>query len=328
MLIGLLGATGYTGRLVTAELSRRDLPHRLGARNRQRLDSLSAGTDDRVVVDTTDPSGLDRFLRGVDVLISTVGPFAELGMPVVEAAVRNGTAYVDSTGEVDFMSEVYGRFSGGTRPIVPACGFDYLPGDLAVAAAAAAAGGAVSIQVAYAIEGMTPSRGTVKSALGVVGSASPEDSSAFTVEFPDGPKSVVPLRWGESVTVPRHQPGARLQVGIVAPRAAAAVVRPAASALRRVAPFLAPLAARLPEGPGEERRRRSRATVVARVDGPGGRSESVVVEVSDVYGITARLLVQAALDVAGSGALTPAQALDPVPFLDSVSGEGFSWRRL
>ena len=36
-MIALLGATGYTGKLVAAELARRQLPHRLGARNPEKL---------------------------------------------------------------------------------------------------------------------------------------------------------------------------------------------------------------------------------------------------------------------------------------------------
>ena len=62
----------------------------------------------------------------------------------------------------------------------------------------------------------------------------------------------------------------------------------------------------------------------------GGRS-SVLCEGRDVYGLTARFLVEAAGRLRGTGAMAPAEALDPVPFLDAVSGSGptgeFSWRR-
>jgi len=131
-LLALLGATGYTGRLVAAELARRDRPYRLGARDRQRLAAVPrAAHGEAFVVDAGDPAGLDAFLHGVEVLINTVGPFSELGLPVVEAAGRNRVAYVDSTGEPGFMADVYRLFAGAAVPIVPACGFDYIPGDLA-----------------------------------------------------------------------------------------------------------------------------------------------------------------------------------------------------
>ena len=59
-----------------------------------------------------------------------------------------------------------------------------------------------------------------------------------------------------------------------------------------------------------------------------GRDEQVarvLVEGSDVYRLTAQLLVEAALRVSGSGAMAPAQALNPASFLDAVSGELLSW---
>ncbi len=43
--IAVYGATGYTGRLVAAELDRAGVDFRLAGRNRQKLDSLAAGLD-------------------------------------------------------------------------------------------------------------------------------------------------------------------------------------------------------------------------------------------------------------------------------------------
>jgi len=129
-VIALLGATGYTGKLVVAELVRRGLPHRLGGRNPEKLASLPSDAD-RFVLDAGESGRLDTFLDGATAVISTVGPFIRLGMPAVEAAARNHVAYVDSTGEQAFVSEVYERFADAPVPIVPGCGFDFVPGDLA-----------------------------------------------------------------------------------------------------------------------------------------------------------------------------------------------------
>ena len=329
-MIALLGATGYTGRLVAEELARRGVPHRLGARNPEKLGRLSAPAfADTFVVDVGEAGRLDVFLEGAACVISTVGPFTRLGMPVVEAAARNGVAYVDSTGEWPFMEEVYRRFGDTGSPIVPACGFDYLPGDLAAAVAAGGLGAPASrITVGYEIHRMAPSRGTVRTALDVIRSVS-TTSRALQVRFPEGERTLVELPWGENVTVPRHQPGAEVHVGVVAPAAGvvAPVLGPASAVLRRVAPALETLAERLPEGPSAERRGRTAVRVAAEAVSGSGERRCVLCEGSDVYAMTARFLVQAALDVAGAGALTPAQALDPEPFLDAVTGPNFSWRR-
>ena len=67
-------------------------------------------------------------------MLSTAGPFALYGTPVVDACVRFGTHYVDITGETPWMREIASRYheraaADGTR-IIPACGFDSVPSDL------------------------------------------------------------------------------------------------------------------------------------------------------------------------------------------------------
>src|SRR5947208_5107352 len=86
-VIALLGATGYTGKLVAAELSRKGLPHRLGARNPEKLAALPSDAE-RFVLDVDQAARLDAFLDSATAIISTVGPFIRLGMPAVEAAAR------------------------------------------------------------------------------------------------------------------------------------------------------------------------------------------------------------------------------------------------
>ena len=84
------------------------------------------------------------------VLVTTVGPYARYGMPVVEACARAGTHYADLTGEVLFVREAIDRFDPVAREagarIVHACGYDSVPSDLttlllAERAAADGAGG-------------------------------------------------------------------------------------------------------------------------------------------------------------------------------------------
>jgi short subunit dehydrogenase-like uncharacterized protein len=323
--VALLGASGYTGRLVAAELARRGIDHRLGGRSADRLAQVPSAAV-RHVVDITEPSSLDRFLDGVEVLITCVGPFAQHGMPVVEAAVRTGTPYVDSTGEFSFMSEVYERFREAATPVVPACGFDYIPGDLAAAIAVEQLGGtAEEIDVLYRLRGGKPSRGTARSAVGALGAAS-LTPRRIVVDGPDGPMSAVEVPWGEQVTVPLHVPGAQVRSGIVAPDAftraaalAAPVVALTSPLTRAAAPLLNKLVDRMKEGPDDETRGKAESLVVAEAR-TGARSARVAVHCRDAYGLTARLLVEASQQITGTGAMATAEALSPRAFLDAVSG--------
>ena len=323
--VGLLGATGYTGRLVAAELVRRGIPHVLGGRSADRLAAVPS-TAPRHVVDLGSPASLDSFLEASEVLVTCVGPFTTWGMPVVEAAVRTGTPYVDSTGEFGFMAQVYARHRTAASAVVPACGFDYLPGDLAAAIAVEELGESPeAVDVVYRLRDGKPTRGTARSALEAVASArvSPR---RLVVRGPNGPLSAVQVPWGEDVTVPLHVPGARVRTGLAAPAGLTRVLDVLAPGavvtgplLRLARPLLRRAVERLPEGPTDQVRAAAQALVVAQASA-GDRTAVVAVQCRDAYGLTARLLVAASQQLQGTGAMAPAEALTPRAFLDAVSG--------
>ena len=323
-MIALLGATGYTGKLVATELSRRGIPHRLGARSPEKLASVPSDAE-RFVLDVGESGRLDEFLDGATAVISTVGPFIRLGMPAVEAAARNGVPYVDSTGEQQFMADVYAKFADAPAPIVPGCGFDFIPADLAAAVAMADLGSEVSEIAVHTQAAPIPSRGTARTTVEMAEALS-SDARVRRVPFPDRVRTAVEFPFGD-VPLARHAGRARVVTTMVLPSAVAPVVR----RLSGVLPKLAPLVERLPEGPSPKMRARAKFRVLAEALGPGGRA-AVLCEGRDVYGLTARFLVAAAEKVTGAGAMAPAEALDPVPFLDAVTGEdehgAFSWRHL
>lgn len=335
--VALLGATGYTGRLTARELDRRGVPHRLGGRSKARLAEVPS-TAERCVVDLDQPESLDAFLEGADVLVTCVGPFAQLGMPVVEAAVRCGVPYVDSTGEPQFMARVYERFRAAASAVVPACGFDYLPGDLGVAVAVAELGRpAEEVEVVYAITGAKATRGTALSGVGALTDVRAR-LGRMVVAGETGPVPAVRLPWGEELTVPLHQPRARVSTGVAAPGwvtrvtgVAGPVAGYAGPLLRAAGPLLRRWADRRPEGPPEDQRAGAAAKTYAVVRG-GGDEVRVVVRVRDIYGITARFLVEAALRVEGTGAMAPAEAFDARAFLDAAAyedeGGAVSWEVL
>lgn len=329
-MIGLLGATGYTGRLTAAELARRGLPCRLGGRNPERLATVEKGEGaETFVVDTVDTPRLDAFLDGLTAVISTVGPFTTLGIPVVEAAVRAGVPYVDSTGEPGFMTEVYERFGSAGVPVVPACGFDYIPGDLGAAIAAASLDGTVDeVGVHYDVTNPMPSRGTARSALGVL-TGPAQETGRRRVPWPGGEQWALSWNGGEKVSVPRHVDAREVVVTMSMPLPAVLATQFGSPLASLTAPVLERMVDLLPEGPSESQRRRTTFRVLAEAIGPAGRA-FVLCEGRDLYGLTGRFLVEAALAVSAegygrTGAMAPAEALDPTEFLDAVAGDDFSW---
>ena len=48
--------------------------------------------------DISNLASIDSLIGKADVVLSTAGPFARIGTPIVDAAVRMGTHYCDITG--------------------------------------------------------------------------------------------------------------------------------------------------------------------------------------------------------------------------------------
>jgi short subunit dehydrogenase-like uncharacterized protein len=246
---------------------------------------------------------------------------------VVEAAVRAGVHYIDSTGEPGFMRDVYDAFPAATAAVVPACGFDYLPGDCAASVAAAALGTTPErIVVGYTINKMRPTRGTAMSSLEALVAEPTPRLARMEVEG----RPAVGLPWGEDLTIPLWSPGTVVQCAVTAPKVASIIAPLAGSAtgpmVRLAAPILRRLVDRMPEGPTDEVRASAVTRVVATASA-GGESKTVGVDVNDIYGFTALALVESALRVEGAGPMAPSQAFDAANILDAMRGPLLTWQR-
>lgn len=157
--IVLLGATGYTGSRVLGRLAALGgqtalvLVGRSAAR--QQAAARAAGVDAQIVeADTAAPGALDGLLTAGDVIVSTVGPFGDLGKETARSAAAAGAVYLDSTGEPPFIEwmarELTDRADASGALLIPAFGYDYVPGNLAGWLAARRGGPEVTaVEVGY-----------------------------------------------------------------------------------------------------------------------------------------------------------------------------------
>jgi short subunit dehydrogenase-like uncharacterized protein len=147
--LALFGATGFTGGLVADYLARassasaRSLRWALAGRNRQKLEALKGtlasahpglAEPELLFADSGDDASLRSLAARSKVVITTVGPYAKYGEPLVRACAEVGADYVDLTGEPGFMDAMIERYharavQSGAK-IVHACGFDSIPHDL------------------------------------------------------------------------------------------------------------------------------------------------------------------------------------------------------
>lgn len=235
-------------------------------------------------------------------MIACAGPFLLHGEPVLEAAVDTATHYLDTTGEQNYMRLAFERYGPRAEEaetvVIPAMGFDYVPGDMIASLTAEGMGEVDEVALAYSVAGMGMTRGTQLSGLEMLAGGDvewrklqwmPADQSvgrgSFDFGGEIGRQRMIRYPAGEQITVPRHVPTRRvrtmLSASTIAPSALGrflpALTRPASLAMRTPLRKLAGRAIdRLPEGPRPRTARRpasrSSATSCGARPYGGGRS--------------------------------------------------------
>jgi short subunit dehydrogenase-like uncharacterized protein len=143
----LFGATSFVGQILARYLLEEfgcngELHWAAAGRSRSKLESVRAelGAQARqlplLVADATDLDALRKLCRQSRLIVSTVGPYAIHGEPLVQACVETGTDYCDLTGEVQWIRRMITTYEKQAREsgarIVHCCGFDSIPFDLGV----------------------------------------------------------------------------------------------------------------------------------------------------------------------------------------------------
>ena len=142
----IFGASGYTGKLVAEYMhdqygNDHSIKYAIAGRNIEKLlevkKDLRLNEDISILeVDSSNLDSLDKMTRSARCILTTVGPYQLYGSKLVESCARNGTDYVDLTGEPGWMYEMINAHKetaqkSGAR-IVFSCGFDSIPFDLGV----------------------------------------------------------------------------------------------------------------------------------------------------------------------------------------------------
>ena len=179
--LALLGATGFTGSL-TADYLGEHLPPgsnwAIAGRNRTKLKAIAERIEGNggirphiLEADVDDELSMAALAAQTRVLITTVGPYVKHGEAAVKACAEAGIAYVDLTGEPEFVDTMWLKYhevaeKSGAK-IIHACGFDSIPYDLGVLYTVEQLPEGVPISVkGYIRAGGGPSGGTYHSAIG------------------------------------------------------------------------------------------------------------------------------------------------------------------
>lgn len=111
------GASGYTGMLIMDWLIDQNIPFTAVARNAKRVQEMMAQRVVRlesatyeIVESEHTVEALTKAFRGAKVVCNTVGPFVKFGLTAVEAALKAGCHYIDTTGEQSYIRAVRDQF--------------------------------------------------------------------------------------------------------------------------------------------------------------------------------------------------------------------------
>ncbi len=362
--IALYGATGYTGRLVAAELAAAKADFVLAGRNRGKLEAVAdqlGGAAPIREASLDDGDSLRALLGDCSVVIDCAGPFTLHGEPVLRAAVETGTHYLDTAGEQPYIKMAFERYGKEAEragvAVVPAMGFDFAPGDMIASLTAKGMGEVDEVVLAYAETGFTftgvgATRGTMLSALELLRGGdvawrkrqwlpAPRGIGAgsFDCGEPIGRQRMARYPAGEHITVPRHVHTRRVRTIITAATLAPhpslgfampLIAPPTSLAMRTpVRRLMAGLIGRLPEGPSDEDRAAARFTIACEVT-RGTQLRQGTISGRDIYGLSAALIskgaqIAAGRGFSGRGGLAPSEAFEPRSFLEGFEHFGIEW---
>lgn len=145
----VFGATSFVGQILSQYLYDRHgadgkaLRWAMAGRSQSKLEEVRRSLGSMaeaiplITADAADPSALKSMAVQAKVIVSTVGPYALYGEPLVAVCAENGIDYCDLTGETQWIARMLERYEAqaqksGAR-IVHCCGFDSIPSDLGVA---------------------------------------------------------------------------------------------------------------------------------------------------------------------------------------------------
>lgn len=290
-----------------------------------------------VVAEVEDSASLDRMLADATLLINCVGPFIDLGKPLVEAAIRAGVHYLDITGEQAHIRWVAERCDADERAqdrvFLPACGFEYALGDLAAEIAWTQA--ASRIVIAYVIRNFLLSAGTKKSMIRTFSERGlifvrgrhkeePAGYRLFNVPFPGGQeRKGIGVPGGEAITVPRRGGVSRVETCFVVGEGASYLAAALSNLVPPVLRRMQPLADRMME--------RSQLSEIGEEDcdfqviafDPKTEQVHIILQGRGIYETTARIVAEAAMRILSTpdlprGFVGAADLFEPREFLKAV----------
>lgn len=326
MGIVVIGAYGYTGKLICQEFDESGISYLIAGRNELALDQFikeCKNATRALCIDISVESDVHELLKCAEIIVNCAGPYEEESTFFISQVARSGKKYIDITGEVGVLRNSFDELdetaTSTNSLILHGCAFESLIVDLILQTNSEKVCG---LKTYYWFNENRVSPGTKLtmklSRYRILYCVLDNDWATFQVEHR------FPVRFGEEefIAVPYPLPEIAFaksrfqcqnaQSFILLTNDEAKYVTHSSSPNVDLAAELERLKKRKSKGPTEEQRNRQRSEIVIEFEGEQTERKEVVVENKDMYGTTAkavRLSVQELLkdNIRLSGVQCPAR---------------------
>ncbi len=338
---------GHAGKTVARVVAASGLPVVLAGRDLRRVKVVASNVGvPFAIASTTIPSELDGLLGDAMAVVNTAGPLAATAPSLIDAAIRNGTHYLDIANEPEvlaaaFRSDSLARERGVS--VVVGLGLGVAVSEAAAVEALSLLPEAQRLEVVFAPRGLgSPTVGVVRTMLQTLAHGPYAVADGRLVRHNPGwgvrpgylgrdavPTSLIPVFTGDLLALSRSQPVGDVIVytPVRLPTMSTRVAVPAASALLR-SQLVRQVAARAVNagrhGRIDTKAARPSFVTVTAINRGSARAADATLVVPDtpelISRLVARVIAMLSDGLSSPGVWTPCQALGPRALLNLVRG--------
>lgn len=210
----LYGANGYTGKLIAQKAVQIGMRPILGGRGASVRDLAKELNLPCRIFDLADAAATAAALHEVNLVLNCAGPFSATAEPMIMACLKQGSHYLDITGEITVFKHAHSQHETARQRgivICPGVGFDVIPTDCIAAALKEAMPDATELTLGFDAGKSGMSQGTLKTVVETTAQGGkvrrngeivtvPLAYKVRKIDFGFGEKSATTLPWGDVET--------------------------------------------------------------------------------------------------------------------------------
>jgi short subunit dehydrogenase-like uncharacterized protein len=337
----LLGAYGYTGRLITKKLIGQKITFTACGRNLEKLQKLKTDLKEEfsiTEVDTLNINSVKSILGQYDIVINTVGPFSQFSREVIRLSAEIGKTYLDITGEQAFVKESWELLNDiaikNKATIICSCSFESAIADFAASQICDSVTKYSEISSYYEIKDTKPSPGTrLTMQIAVSQKTFINENSQMTSKKPLEVISIIGnedeklkahfIPYPEVFFYSKEYQVKNCGTYFVMSDIQAAFLKRAISTEINISEIINKQKASGYEGPDEAARQKQLFSVWVKAIEEAGETKTIKLSGTDMYGLTAEIIAKGIKHLLSSKSVKPgflsfAQAFGNAPFVKNL----------